>query len=171
MAGTKKPNLWYVVILGAAGAGLAFDSFVLRAKADSEPTTEDAAIEAAATLSSTAAVKAAKNEPLGARFDAASALLESPAFRRLDGFVKASDDALIASPENSGTSGGFASRHKLTAVLSQPSGDLAVVDGLLLRVGDSVEGVKLTAIEKDGAIFEVEGKQIRLPLARPGFDR
>ncbi|MCA9274089.1 MAG: hypothetical protein KDA31_13715, partial [Phycisphaerales bacterium] len=92
--------------------------------------------------------------------------------RRLDGFAKpkAEVSSSIASDSKS-PMGGFGSRHKLTAVLSQPSGDLAVVDGLLLRIGDSVEGLRLVTIEKDGAVFEGDDKSIRLPLARPGLDR
>ncbi len=38
-------------------------------------------------------------------------------------------------------------------MLSQPSGDLAVVDGLLLRIGDTVEGLRPVKIEKDAAVF------------------
>lgn len=170
MAGTKKPNLWYLVILGAAGAGLAFDTFVLRAKADSGAGADDPALDST-QLPGPRAAAASRNEPLGARFDAANDLLESPAFRRLDGFAKPNSEIIDLRPDASGTTGGFAARHRLTAVLSQPGGDLAVVDGLLIRVGDSVEGLRLMAIEKDGAIFEGEGKQLRLPLARPGLDR
>ena len=166
----KKLNLWYLVILGLAGAGLAMDTFVIRAKAGTTGGTENA--DAASASDSAAAVPDSKRaEPLGGRFEVAQALLEPPAFRRLDGFAKPSEEILASGSENASPATGFAARHRLTAVLSQPSGDLAVVDGLLLRLGDSVEGLTLAVIEKDGAVFEGDGKSIRLPLARPSFDR
>ncbi len=172
MAGKKKPNLLYVVILGVAGVGLAVDTFILRADAGTVAVTTEN--QADAQTSSVGAPKVmVKNEPLGERFDEAMALLASPAFRRLDGFSKPNLDSSepVQSTEGESVGVGFASRHRLTAVLSQPSGDLAVVDGLLLRIGEKVEGLRLTKIENDGVYFESEGKTIRLPLARPGFDR
>ena len=170
MGAKAKPNLWYVVILGVAGAGLGFDTFVLRAKATSEAPTVDSASPAAPVMGASLA-PSKPNEPLGERFEAASDLLEAPAFRRLDGFIKPSPESVGVTSDDASKTGGFLTRHKLTAVLSQPSGDLAVVDGALLRVGDTVEGLRLSTIEKDGVIFEAEGKQIRLPLARPNLDR
>jgi len=171
VAGNKKPNLWYVVILGVAGAGLAFDKFVMSAEAHSETVgTEDQVVDTQSTTALQSAI--IHNEPLGERFEEAESLLAAPAFRRLDGFSKPiADFTPQTSSDSKATGGGFASRHKLTAVLSQPSGDLAVVDGLLLRIGETVEGLRLTKIENDGVFFEFEGKVIRLPLARPGLDR
>lgn len=169
MAG-KKLNVWYLVILGVAGAGLAMDTFVIRANAGTTTGTESVDT-GSASEGAAAATGPKRAEPLGGRFEVAQALLEPPAFRRLDGFAKPSEEILASGSENASPASGFTSRHKLTAVLSQPSGDLAVVDGLLLRLGDSVEGLTLATIEKDGAIFEGEGKSIRLALARPGFDR
>ena len=172
MAGKNKPNVWYLVILGAAGAGLALDTFVIRAKASTETVVDETpeAVEAAASTSSR--TLPVQTEPLGTQFDNAAAPLEPPAFRRLDGFAKPKLEVIqSAAPEKASPTGAFATRHKLTAVLSQPSGDLAVVDGLLLRIGDTVEGLRLVKIEKDAAVFEGDEKSIRLPLARPAFDR
>lgn len=171
VAGKQKPNLWYVVILGVAGAGLAFDTFVLKAKAGTEtPETDEQTLSnASLQLSSTLPEK---REPLGAKFDEAESLLGAPAFRRLDAFSKPRPEEITQiTPETVNPNSGFASRHKLTAVLSQPNGDLAVVDGLLLRIGETVEGLRLTKIENDGVFFEIDGKLIHLPLARPGLDR
>lgn len=170
MATKAKPNLWYVVILGVAGAGLGFDTFVLRAKATPGSLAVDSGTTSA-PITGTSLTPTKPNEPLGDRFEAASALLEAPAFRRLDGFIKPSPESVGVTSDDASKTGGFLTRHKLTAVLSQPSGDLAVVDGALLRVGDTVEGLRLSVIEKDGVVFEAEGKQIRLPLARPNLDR
>lgn len=164
--------MWYLVILGVAGAGLALDTFVIRAKASTEIASDEAAETEAVRTDGGSRTLPTQTEPLGVQFDKAGDLLDSPAFRRLDGFAKpkAEVSSSIASDSKS-PMGGFGSRHKLTAVLSQPSGDLAVVDGLLLRIGDSVEGLRLVTIEKDGAVFEGDDKSIRLPLARPGLDR
>ena len=162
--------MWYLAILGVAGAGLALDTFVIRAKATTEPA--EVELQTSDTSPTKSRVLPTKPEPLGEQFDLAESRLEPPAFRRLDGFTKPKPDVVqIAQSESDSPSGAFGARHKLTAVLSQPSGDLAVVDGLLLRVGDTVEGLKLVKIENDGAIFEGEDKSIRLPLARPAFDR
>lgn len=166
----KKPNVWYLLILGVAGAGLAMDTFVIRAKAGT--TTGTHIVDAGSASEGTATTTGPKRaEPLGGRFEVAQALLEPPAFRRLDGFAKPSDEIIAGPSENGSPASGFAARHKLTAVLSQPSGDLAVVDGLLLRIGDTVESLRLSVIEKDAVVFDGEGKSVRLPLARPGFDR
>ncbi len=170
MAGNTKPNLWYLLILGAAGAGLALDTFVIRAKASTEPVLAEA--ENTESASAGSRTLPSKAQPLGDQFDLAHALLDEPAFRRLDGFAKPKAEvAEHLEPTKETPNAGFGSRHRLTAVLSQPSGDLAVVDGLLLRLGDTIEGLRLVKIENDGAIFESEGKSIRLPLARPGLDR
>ena len=171
VAGKQKPKLWYVVILGVAGAGLAFDTFVLKAKAGTEaPDTDEQSVSNASIQPSNPLP--VKREPLGAKFDEAESLLEAPAFRRLDAFTKPRPEEITQiTPETVNPNSGFASRHKLTAVLSQPSGDLAVVDGLLLRIGETAEGLRLTKIENDGVFFEIDGKLIHLPRARPGLDR
>lgn len=171
MAGKKKPNLWYLVILGVAGVGLALDTFVLRANAGTQAATDQAADTESSAASENAKVAALPRDPLGERFDLAASQLSLPAFRRLDAFAKPGSDDIQSTSTESAPGGGFGSRHRLTAVLSQPSGDLAVVDGLLLRIGDTLEGLKLSKIENDGAVFEGEDQTIRLPLARPGLDR
>lgn len=172
MAG-KKPNLIHVGIVGAALGGLAFDKFVLRAEADIVVPTES--LEQTAGVDSTADTQAVSlnTKPLGERFEQAGLRLSLPAFRRLDAFSEPAEEIVLqAESENSTHQGtGFASRHQLTAVLSQPSGDIAVVDGRLLKIGDTVEGIELIKIETDGAIFKLGEQEIRLPLDRPGLDR
>lgn len=172
MAG-KKPNLIHVGIVGAAIGGLAFDKFVLRAEADIVTPTET--IEQPGVVSENAAVQAVSRntEPLGLRFEQAGQRLSLPAFRRLDAFSEPAEEIVlqVQSENPSQQNTGFASRHHLTAVLSQPSGDIAVVDGRLLKIGDTVEGVELIKIETDGAVFKLGEQEIRLPLDRPGLDR
>lgn len=171
MAG-KKPNLIHVGIIGVAIGGLAFDKFVLRAEADTVANAETDA-QADLTNTSNASVASRNSEPLGERFEMAGQRLALPAFRRLDAFSEPAEEVMVqVESENTSSRGtGFSSRHQLTAVLSQPSGDIAVIDGRLLKIGDTIEGVELIKIETDGAIFSLGEQEIRLPLARPGLDR
>lgn len=172
MAG-KKPNLIHVGIIGAALGGLAFDKFVLRAEADTVVPIE--AVEQPTGMGASADSQAIprNTEPLGKRFEKAGQRLSLPAFRRLDAFSEPAAEVVLQAESENPTpqSTGFASRHHLTAVLSQPSGDIAVVDGRLLKIGDTVEGVELIKIETDGAVFKLGEQEIRLPLDRPGLDR
>lgn len=172
MAG-KKPNLIHVGIVGAALGGLAFDKFVLRAEADTVVPTESLEQTAGVDSSADTQEVSLNTEPLGERFEQAGQRLSLPAFRRLDAFSEPAEEIVLQAesenPTHQGT--GFTSRHQLTAVLSQPSGDIAVVDGRLLKIGDTVEGIELIKIETDGAIFKLGEQEIRLPLDRPGLDR
>jgi len=174
VAENKKPNLVYVAILAVAGGGLAFDRFVLSAEAG----TGEAAIadatdgRQAPTADITAAIV---REPLAGRFNTAQLQLAQPALRRLDAFSEPTEDIVILASTDDKTQapigGGFASRHKLTSVLSQEAGDIAVVDGILIRVGETIEGVELIKVEPDGVIFRSGDTEIHLTLARPGLDR
>ena len=172
MAG-NKPKFVHVLILGGALGGLAFDKFVLRAEAGTGEAVH-AADEADAQVSTTASEKVKiEREPLGERFELAERRLSLPAFRRLDAFSKPAEEIVIqaASEERATRDSGFRSRHRLTAVLSQESGDIAVVDGRLLKIGDTVEGVELVRIVPNAAVFMVGEEEIHLPLDRPGLDR
>ena len=172
MAG-KKPNLIHVGIIGVAIGGLAFDKFVLRAEAGTAGPV-DVAAHAESTEVATGTQSDVRNsEPLGERFELASRRMPLPAFRRLDAFSEPAEEVVlqVESEKPSQQNTGFASRHRLTAVLSQPNGDIAVIDGRLLKIGETVEGVELIKIEPNGAIFKLGEQEIRLPLDRPGLDR
>lgn len=172
MAENKKPNLVYVAVLAVAGGGLMFDKFVLRADAGVGEAIPIAA-ETAQPEQNASKSPAIEREPLAGRFNEAEGQLLIPALRRLDGFSEPVDDIEIGTQKvtEPTAGGGFASRHRLTSVLSQEGGDIAVVDGLLIKVGETIDGVKLIKVEKDGAIFQSGEIEIRLPLARPGLDR
>lgn len=174
MAENKKPNLVYVAILAVAGGGLAFDRFVLSAEAGTGEAVV-AGVPDGQQIQLAATATEIVREPLAARFNTAHRQLSQPALRRLDAFSEPIEDIVIQESTDDKISapigGGFASRHKLTAVLSQEAGDIAVVDGVLLRVGESIEGIELIKVEPDGVIFRSGETEIRLTLTLPGFDR
>jgi hypothetical protein len=173
VAEKSKPNLVYVAVLAVAGGGLAFDRFVLSAKASDGEQAVSNVQEGPADQRADHSVTAVR-KPLAERFNAALAQLPPPVLRRQDAFskpIEAIVESAAAIESKSPAGAGFASRHKLTSVLSQKSGDLAVVDGQLIKIGDLIEGLELVLVEKDGAVFRSGDTEIRLLLARPGLDR
>jgi hypothetical protein len=56
----------------------------------------------------------------------------------------------------------FASRHRLLSVVVSGHSAGAMIDGRLLRVGDDLDGMKLTAVSKQGAMFSSGGRQVEL---------
>jgi len=173
VAEKKKPNLVYLAILAVAGGGLAFDKFVLSAEADTGEPVVAEVLDGQQTQLAAITTEIVR-EPLAARFNIAHRQLSQPALRRLDAFSEPPEDIVIQTSTDEAITpvgGGFASRHKLTSVLSQEAGDIAVVDGILIRVGETIEGVELIKVEPDGVIFRSGDTEIHLTLARPGLDR
>jgi hypothetical protein len=58
----------------------------------------------------------------------------------------------------------FAKKHQLTAVVLGRGGGV-LVDGKFLRIGQSLDGFKLTAVEQRSATFASEQEQVKLELA------
>lgn len=173
MAGTNKPNLWYVGVLVLACGAIAFDRFVVGAEAGEVDNVSGEVVPGTEGEAAADTVQMQPREPLGKRFAVVSDQLAPPVQRRLDGFGSVARNSVSSgqSLENHAAKGGFATRHRLTAVLNQVGGDLAVVDGKLLHLGDVVEGAKLVSISPDGVIFQADGEFIELTITRPGFDR
>ena len=173
MAGRSKPNLWYVGVLVLAFGAIAFDRFVVGAEAGTID--EGSADEILGTdgVASADAGESRPGKPLGERFLLVANHLEPAIQRRLDGFE--SSEVPIAQSgdpdDEPAEQNGFVDRHRLTAVLNQTGGDLAVVDGRLLHLGDVIESAELVSINPDGVIFQIGDDFIELPIVRPGFDR
>jgi hypothetical protein len=62
----------------------------------------------------------------------------------------------------------FAQRHKLTAVMvssARNGGESAIIDGELVRVGQSLDGFRLIEVSTRSAVFECNKQLARLALA------
>jgi hypothetical protein len=59
----------------------------------------------------------------------------------------------------------FIAGHKLTAVMLNADGGIAMVDGQPLRPGQTLDGFKLVAVHSGQAEFEIEGRTARMSLA------
>ncbi len=62
----------------------------------------------------------------------------------------------------------FAESHRLTAVAVSSDGKMAVVNNTCLQVGDSLDGFRLVAVEKNSALFQKGERQVALELNKPG---
>jgi hypothetical protein len=58
----------------------------------------------------------------------------------------------------------FAMKHKLTAVLASHGGGGAIVNGALVRVGQSIDGFTLIAVDRQGAIFASGNTRVTLTI-------
>lgn len=72
--------------------------------------------------------------------------------------------ASAETPQSAITPADFAARHALSAVMSGSSGSVAVVDGVVVRVGDSVEGCDVIGIEPRRVRFSCGGRDVELSL-------
>ena len=59
----------------------------------------------------------------------------------------------------------FAAVHRLEAVLISESGQLAIVDGRPIRVGESLDGFRLAGVEPLAANFERGDQRVRLSIS------
>jgi len=60
----------------------------------------------------------------------------------------------------------FAARHRLEAITVDPQGKRALIDDKLLRLGETLEGFRLVAIDTESVAFERDGQHIQLELVR-----
>ncbi len=176
----------YVAILSAAGAIWGFDQFVLSggpqgahagvvdqnvsevgtpgapptASSPSQP-----AISRAAADRTPHPTLASRLESLSRSLDegemarAADGLFEQPSWARPPKETPKAAEAEEA-PQLA-----FAKRHEVTAIMTSPKG-LVVVSGRPMKIGESIDGYVLKAIEKDAATFVRDGVEARLKLAR-----
>lgn len=70
-------------------------------------------------------------------------------------------------PEPDRRAENFAAMHRLTAVMSGPSGDLAVIGGQTIRLGQSLDGFTLVAVDSRSAIFREGDVEVTLTLPEP----
>lgn len=75
-------------------------------------------------------------------------------------------DASARQPQRAITQAEFAARHTLSAVMARASDSLAIVDGVVLRVGDSIEGCDVIGIEPRRVRFACPGREVELELRR-----
>ena len=58
----------------------------------------------------------------------------------------------------------FQQKHTLTAVLGTGQSGYVIVDGACVRIGRSIDGFKLVAVDRGSATFESNGARIKLVL-------
>lgn len=58
-----------------------------------------------------------------------------------------------------------AGQYRVSAVLSGEGTTCAVINGIVVRPGDTVDGARVRAIDRLGADLEIEGRAIRLPIS------
>ena len=176
----------YVAVLSAAGAIWSLDQFVLSGGPQSAhagvivqplstpgaPASADAANLALSTTSRAVADRV-PHPTLASRLEALSRSLEQieapPAPTGLfDQPAWARPPAATPKPAETYESPRtpFGHQYELTSIMGGPTGKLIVVNGRPLKLGQSLDGYVLTAIDNDAAIFVRQGVEARLQLNR-----
>jgi hypothetical protein len=78
--------------------------------------------------------------------------------------VEESQKAKVEEKKTEDAAAQFTSRHKLMAVMSSGGVAAAIVDGKLVHTGEQVDGFTLTRVAEGLAVFEKDGRQVRLEL-------
>jgi len=172
---TKERKV-YLAILATAGAVLAADQLLStgpRSADASERASEPADTPPAAADDPVADQSPPASEPVGSENVLADwnerARHALDAVRSDDGAPDAADALNPPSrPDQAAQpadpADGFARRHRLTAILVGEGRGVAMIDGRPVRVGESLDGLVLVALEDRAAVFEHEGERLRLEL-------
>lgn len=64
--------------------------------------------------------------------------------------------------ENAGTM-------RLTAIMNSTGSNIAIINGQILKVGDTIDDYKVVAIQPQAAILEHDGEQLKLPIVQNNF--
>jgi hypothetical protein len=111
---------------------------------------------------------------IGALALCAPALAEGPVLQHdpfarpaIAGFAAARPAAAFA-PAPAAASVQAGPRLKLNAVLAAGSDSIANVDGVMVRIGESVQGYRLVAVSDRSAVFEKNNAKVTLTLRGAG---
>jgi hypothetical protein len=74
----------------------------------------------------------------------------------------------VAAPVVESAADIFQRSHRLTAVLSGPAGEFAVIGGRTLAIGQDLDGFILVAVGTRSAVFRWEDAEVTLTLREPG---
>jgi hypothetical protein len=168
---TKERKILFTILAVGAIAFL-IDRSTGGAKSLTAPEAAEAAdsIARAPLADSIAPVNAQPQQHLSARIsnlaqadlaDSAALASTRDPFRISPGWIalKPDNQAAAQSPSDR-----FEKNHKLTAIIVSGKRSSAVVDGSLLKVGQSVDGFTLIAVTQDMAILDSNGARVVLKL-------
>jgi hypothetical protein len=160
----------YAAVLGLALLGFTLDRTIFGGSHDAQA---DAAAQAEAALVPTTAptasvTPAGDDVPLAARLASAvndanfdPATIRVPFSAQLPWLAATQIDAPPSSAEL------FVQKHNLTAVMGSGQSGYAIIDGACVRIGRSLEGFKLTAIDAKSVTFEAGSSRVKLQLRTP----
>jgi hypothetical protein len=159
----------YAAVLGLALLGLTLDLTIFGGsdEAHQDSAQADAALVSKPAPSASTAV-AGDDAPLAARlassvnepnFDPAT--IRVPFSAQLPWLAGTQVDAPPSSAEL------FVQKHNLTAVMGSGQSGYAIIDGACVRIGRSLEGFKLTAIDTKSVTFEAGSSRVKLVLKTP----
>jgi hypothetical protein len=178
---TRKHKL-YVGLVGLALAAFLVDRFVLSesgpapAAASVRPPTVPAAIIAGAPApgDAKAAPEAAAPRPsVAARLAALEEVVRFEPDLLRDAFVPPAswlpatpEPKVIAEapPEEKAVDDRFGETHRLSSLMLAADGGIAIVNGKAVRVGGTLDGYTLTAVQPGSAVFERDGRTVELRL-------
>ena len=110
--------------------------------------------------------------PCGAAFAQTRVLQHDPFSRPALGGLPNMQGGGQAVPTRRAESATPAPKLKLHAVLVAGSNSIANVDGVMIRVGDSVQGYRLVAVEDRSAVFEKNNTRFTLQIGtQPGVQK
>ena len=166
MVWTKQRKV-FVGVLAVAGAALIADRSFFGA-APLGAGTVLAGQDSPAAKAATPVVTPATSSPAGPTLVARLEALRDKAVDE-DPFVSPFVDSTLpaapvaeapAAPEFDAAA--CAARHKLSAVMNGKNGSVAMIGGKVYRVGDTLDGLTLTRIENQNALFEGNGASAEL---------
>ncbi|MEO1535166.1 MAG: hypothetical protein AAFS11_06355 [Planctomycetota bacterium] len=162
-----KINPWMAGVLGVAVVALIADRWVTSANASDANGPPGASVEAAADTESGAPPKP-RGPTLASKFDAFASAddLRNDPLTDAFGPLEAAETAETAAD---GTAEAPDRQLKLTAVLRRDDGDLAVINGRPMRVGETANDVEVVRIDADSVEVRTSVGPITLQLFRPSL--
>jgi len=88
------------------------------------------------------------------------------AFRASEAWMATTPESVQA-VEHRMSASTFRAKYNLDATMVAENGGYAVVDGELLRVGESIDGYRLVSVAERSALFEAGDLQVELALETP----
>lgn len=153
----KKLTTLQKVLLGIAAAGMVvviYDQFGGPASAEAHvetaPVATAIAVAPAADAAPATPTSPAKTSSLGARLRSnpvdASSPLNDPFARTIP--------AASASPSASTSDGAFAGKYRMTGAMTSGNSRAAIINGVLVKCGQSIDGYRLLEVTPTSATFE-----------------
>jgi len=162
----------YLGVFALALAALAVDRFVLGGGGSGPDRAAASVVSGTATVEMEEAILPTtaappKRESLADRLEALAVGQEANAEAMRDVFRPCESWLLrprTGSPHSPSPAEVFVQQHRLESVLLSGSAGYAIVDGGLLRIGETIAGYTLVELVPQGAVFQAEGSRFRVDL-------